>query len=59
MEIDAKDRIVIGVNEQVERDEQPLETLHVDPALEPQQIERLRSVKAKRTAPRSSGSYRS
>jgi methylmalonyl-CoA mutase N-terminal domain/subunit len=47
-EIDAKDRIVIGVNEQVERDEQPLETLHVDPALEPQQIERLRSVKAKR-----------
>ena len=48
MEIDAKDRIVIGVNEQVERDEQPLETLHVDPALERQQIERLRSVKAKR-----------
>ncbi len=48
MEIDAKERIVIGVNEQVERDEQPLETLHVDPALEPQQIERLRSVKAKR-----------
>jgi methylmalonyl-CoA mutase N-terminal domain/subunit len=48
MEIDAKDRIVIGVNEQVERDEQPIETLHVDPTLETQQIGRLRSVKAKR-----------
>ena len=43
-----KDRIVIGVNEQVERDEQALETLLVDPALERQQIDRLRSVKAKR-----------
>ncbi len=43
MEIDSKDRIVIGINEQVERDEEPLETLYVDPALEPQQIERLRS----------------
>ena len=48
MEIDAKQRIVVGVNEYIERDEAPIELLHIDPALEPKQVERLHGVRARR-----------
>ena len=48
MEIDANERIVVGVNEYIERDEAPIELLHIDPALEPKQVERLHGVRARR-----------
>ena len=48
MEIDANQRIVVGVNEYIERDEAPIELLHIDPALEPKQVQRLHGVRARR-----------
>jgi methylmalonyl-CoA mutase N-terminal domain/subunit len=49
-EIDAGRRIVVGVNRYTEGDEQPLELLHVDPALERKQVGRLQAVRARRDA---------
>jgi methylmalonyl-CoA mutase N-terminal domain/subunit len=49
-EIDGRKRIVVGVNEYVEREEKPIEILHVDPALERKQVERLNSMRAGRDA---------
>ena len=46
--IDANERIVVGVNEYIERDEAPVELLQIDPALEPKQVERLHGVRARR-----------
>src|SRR6187402_1192841 len=40
-EVEAKQRIIVGVNRYQLDDEQPLEILKIDPALEPQQIERV------------------
>jgi methylmalonyl-CoA mutase, N-terminal domain len=48
MEIDAKQRTVVGVNDNIDAEEEPLELLHVDPALERKQIGRLQAVRAKR-----------
>ena len=48
MEIDANQRIVVGVNEYIERDEAPIELLHIDPALEPKQVQRLNGARARR-----------
>ena len=48
LDIDAKERVVVGVNEFVETDEEPIEILHVDPALERKQLGRLKAVKATR-----------
>src|SRR5271167_1658649 len=47
-EIDAGERVVVGVNRYVHADEQPPTTLRIDPALEPKQIGRLRAVRARR-----------
>jgi methylmalonyl-CoA mutase, N-terminal domain len=47
-EIDAGRRIVVGVNRYTEGDEQPLELLHVDPALERKQVGRLQAVRGRR-----------
>ncbi len=47
-EIDAHERIVVGVNSHVAADEQPIPTLRVDPALERKQIGRLESARAAR-----------
>ncbi len=47
-EIDAGERIVVGVNRYVLADEQPIPTLRVDPALERKQIDRLQSARARR-----------
>jgi methylmalonyl-CoA mutase N-terminal domain/subunit len=47
-EIDAGERIVVGVNRYVLADEQPIPTLRVDPALERKQIGRLQAARAKR-----------
>jgi methylmalonyl-CoA mutase N-terminal domain/subunit len=47
-EIDAGERVVVGVNRYVAHDEQPIPTLRVDPALERKQTDRLASVRARR-----------
>ncbi len=47
-EIDAHERIVVGVNSYVATDEQSIPTLRVDPKLERKQIGRLQAARAKR-----------
>jgi methylmalonyl-CoA mutase N-terminal domain/subunit len=47
-EIDAGERIVVGVNSFLASDEQPIPTLRVDPALERKQIGRLQAARARR-----------
>jgi methylmalonyl-CoA mutase N-terminal domain/subunit len=47
-QIDAQERIVVGVNSFVAADEQPIPTLRVDPALERKQIDRLNAARARR-----------
>jgi methylmalonyl-CoA mutase N-terminal domain/subunit len=47
-EIDAGERIVVGVNSHLAADEAPIPTLRVDPALERKQIDRLQAARARR-----------
>jgi methylmalonyl-CoA mutase N-terminal domain/subunit len=47
-EIERNDRIVVGVNDYRDLDERPIELLHVDPALERKQIDRVRAVRGRR-----------
>src|SRR5258708_2776818 len=47
-EVDAKHKLIVGVNAFTEADEKPLETLVIDPSVEPEQVARLRTIKAKR-----------
>lgn len=47
-EIDAKRKLIVGVNAFVEGDERPLETLVVDESVEREQVERLSCRKARR-----------
>ena len=47
-EIDAAERVVVGVNQYVAADEEPIPTLRVDPALERKQIGRLQAARAAR-----------
>ena len=47
-EVEAKQRIIVGVNRYQLEDEQPLEILKIDPALEPQQIERVKALRGRR-----------
>jgi methylmalonyl-CoA mutase N-terminal domain/subunit len=47
-EIDAGERVVVGVNRFVADDEQPIPTLRVDPALERKQLHRLQGARARR-----------
>ncbi len=47
-EIDAGERVVVGVNRYIAEDETPIPTLRVDPALERKQLDRLQSVRARR-----------
>ncbi len=47
-EVEAGERIVVGVNRYELEDEEPLEILRIDPALEQQQIERVQAVRARR-----------
>jgi len=47
-EIDAEERVVVGVNRYVLADEQPIPTLRIDAALEPKQIGRLQAARARR-----------
>jgi methylmalonyl-CoA mutase N-terminal domain/subunit len=47
-ELEQKRRIMVGVNEFVTEDEEPLEILRIDPRLESEQAERVREVRRKR-----------
>jgi methylmalonyl-CoA mutase N-terminal domain/subunit len=47
-EIDRGRRIVVGVNEYVQGDEQPLPILRIDPSLEGKQIARVKAARARR-----------
>jgi methylmalonyl-CoA mutase N-terminal domain/subunit len=47
-EVESKQRIIVGVNRYELDDEEPIEILRIDPALEPQQIERVQAVRARR-----------
>src|SRR5213596_2079129 len=47
-EVEAGQRVVVGVNRYVEEDEQPLEILRIDAALEQKQIERVHALRERR-----------
>jgi methylmalonyl-CoA mutase, N-terminal domain len=47
-EVEAKQRIIVGVNRYQLDDEQPLEILKIDPALEPEQIARVKALRGRR-----------
>src|SRR5262249_52868826 len=47
-EIDAKRKLIVGVNAFVEKDEKPIDTLQIDHAVESEQIARLSKLKASR-----------
>jgi methylmalonyl-CoA mutase N-terminal domain/subunit len=47
-EVEAKQRVVVGVNRYVVEEEAPIELLRVDPALEQKQIDRVQATRAKR-----------
>jgi methylmalonyl-CoA mutase N-terminal domain/subunit len=47
-EYDAKQRILVGVNEYTEGEDGQIETLRIDPALERKQIDRVQTVRARR-----------
>jgi methylmalonyl-CoA mutase, N-terminal domain len=50
-EVEARQRVIVGVNRYVQDDERPLELLRIDPALERQQAERVQGLRARRDAP--------
>ena len=47
-EVEAEQRVVVGVNRYQLEDEQQIPILKIDPALEPQQIERVQALRARR-----------
>jgi methylmalonyl-CoA mutase, N-terminal domain len=47
-EVEQRQRIIVGVNRYEHEDEQPLELLRIDPALEQKQIDRVQALRARR-----------
>jgi methylmalonyl-CoA mutase N-terminal domain/subunit len=47
-EVERGERIVVGVNRYQQEDEQPIELLRIDPALEQKQVERVQAVRERR-----------
>jgi methylmalonyl-CoA mutase N-terminal domain/subunit len=47
-EVERGERVVVGVNRYVQKEEQPIELLRIDPALEQKQIERVQAVRERR-----------
>ena len=47
-EVERRERVVVGVNRYEQEEEQPIELLRIDPALEQKQIERVQGVRAGR-----------
>jgi methylmalonyl-CoA mutase N-terminal domain/subunit len=50
-EVERGERVVVGVNRYEVEEEQPIEILRIDPALERKQIERVQAVRERRDAP--------
>jgi methylmalonyl-CoA mutase N-terminal domain/subunit len=48
-DVDAKRKLIVGVNAFVERDEKPLDTLQIDASVEHEQVASLRRVKDRRS----------
>jgi methylmalonyl-CoA mutase, N-terminal domain len=48
--VEARDQIIVGVNEYVEEDEPPLETLYIDEQAADHQLQRLAAIRARREA---------
>src|SRR5438067_2602360 len=48
VEVERGERVVVGVNRYEQEDEQPIDLLRIDPALEQKQIERVQAVRASR-----------
>src|SRR5579864_7933393 len=49
-EVEQRQRVVVGVNRYIERDERALDLLRVDPALEREQVDRLQALRSRRDA---------
>lgn len=49
--IESKEAIVVGVNEFVAKEERPIPTLAIDPAIESEQVARLSALRARRSSP--------
>jgi methylmalonyl-CoA mutase N-terminal domain/subunit len=47
-EVDARNKLIVGVNAFVEPDEKPIETLTIDETVEKEQVERLKAIKGRR-----------
>jgi methylmalonyl-CoA mutase N-terminal domain/subunit len=47
-EVERGERVIVGVNRYEQEDEQPIEILRIDPALERKQIERVQAVRGRR-----------
>jgi methylmalonyl-CoA mutase N-terminal domain/subunit len=47
-EVERRERVVVGVNRYEQQDEQPIEILRIDPALERKQVERVQAVRERR-----------
>ena len=54
-EVEAKQRIIVGVNRYQQKDDTELEILRIDPALETQQIERVTALRARRDSAKVEG----
>ena len=50
-EVERGERVIVGVNRYEQEDEQPIELLRIDPALEQKQIERVQATRARRDGP--------
>ncbi len=55
-EVEQRRRLVVGINEFMVDDEEPIEILRIDPKLEREQVERVRNVRAKRDQAKASNS---
>ena len=49
-EVERGERVIVGVNRYEEPDEQPIEILHIDQALERKQVERVQALRGRRDA---------
>jgi methylmalonyl-CoA mutase N-terminal domain/subunit len=49
-ELEQKERVIVGVNDFINEDEEPLEILRISPQLEQEQVERVREVRRRRDA---------
>jgi methylmalonyl-CoA mutase N-terminal domain/subunit len=49
-EVERGERVIVGVNRYEQQEEQPIEILRIDPALEQKQIERVQAVRERRDA---------